>query len=915
MNKVKTSRTNWFWLIVFTLFFINNAAAQKQANHWFTPNYHFDFNNNQINYTSLPIPMIPSNGHRYASISDQEGNLLFVTNLRTVYDRNYNPMPNGETGLIYVQGFDNGSHPIIIPQPGSDLYYLFLPNDTSSTFDFVMVDMSKNNGLGDVVQKARNLPLATDGAASTGNCEIFWFFTTQRIPDTNHMENRLIRYNITDKGLGSTPDTLLIDKLESYYNLRFSSDGKKVAFQSYFGNYNLARVKIVLCDFDMEHGTFNNPISLYESYGQDYYEFSPDNSKLYIAEGSSFTNSYALLQFDISTDDIDSIKNSKLLLYQGNDEFWINRLILSPLGQIICEQASTTGTSKSALIRYPNKKGLACGFELNALSFTLFGDLPNFVSTFLGPNFDADFIVNAGEDMETCTDIPIPLGQETNYGIQYEWQPGNYLSSTTLPNPNFLYTDTISVETDFTYILDGKKGYCEGADTVTITVHPDKQTPIFGSKSVCPGVSEVDYWAEADERFSYEWSTNGGDIVVAQNTDSIKVNWGVTNPSANVTLVPYNKLDCPSDPIIFPVRINVELQTETPVGDELLCSNLATEIPYAITNTNGSVYTWESDYGAIVAGQGANEITIDWPGDGKYTLWVKEQSATVDTVCYGVSDSLPVNLFTDSTRLEIDFASVSEEDANSYELQWYANDTSRISKEIAVYSSLYASNWELIHSTTKSEKVYQFPDTIMNYAPLSFKIASVNGCEEHIESEAHTVMHLEGIADSSLNTMRINWTPYIGWANNIEQYEIWYKRDEENGYGLVASFKPDQLQWTNNWGANAFEHYFRIRALHSSYPFESWSNELKLEFKHEIEIPNVFTPNGDGINETFSFPNLELFHDNELIIIDRNGKEVFAKNDYTGDWTGHQLSSGIYYYSFHAKRNNRLYKGWVQILK
>lgn len=336
---------------------------------------------------------------------------------------------------------------------------------------------------------------------------------------------------------------------------------------------------------------------------------------------------------------------------------------------------------------------------------------------------------------------------------------------------------------------------------------------------------------------------------------------------------------------------------------------------YTITNTNGSVYTWESDHGDILKGQGANKVTINWPGDGKYNLWVKEQSATIDTVCYGVSDSLLVYLFTDSTKLEIDFASLLKEDANSYQVQWYANDTSRVTSEIAIYSRQPESSWELLHSASKTEDRYQFPDTLMNFTPMFFKISSVNGCKEYIESEVHTTIFLEGEADSSSNAMNLSWTPYIGWANNIEQYEIWYKKDEENSYGLVASFKPDQLQWSNNWGTDAFEHLYRIRALHSAYPFESWSNELKLDFKHEIEIPNVFTPNGDGINETFSFPNLELFHENELIIIDRNGKEVFAKTNYRGDWNGRHLPSGIYFYSFHAQQNNRLYKGWLQILK
>ncbi len=819
-------------------------------------------------------------------------------------------MPNGETGIYNSMNRNS----LIIPKPGSTQFYILSGYHNDYSLSYTIVDMSLNNGLGDVSQKARVLPTRTNAKiAATGNCEKFWVLTIQTVEGEN--KHTLFRYKIDADGLNENPDTLTVSNYNQFDLLKFSPDGKKLVFLTSTKKYLPYGYQTVLCDFNMDDGSISNPVSFSYEHVVSGYEFSPDGTKLYSAGGGVYNEEFGLYQYDVSISDSLAIENSKTMLYKGSRELFIYALQLTPHGTIMGEQHSEIGNGKSALIEFPNRKGMDCSFQINALDFYFFVMTPNFVSTFFGPNFDADFIVDAGENIETCSDINIPLGQETNYDIQYQWQPGNYLSSTTQSNPAFLYPDTISVETDFTYILEGKKGYCEGSDTVTITVHPDKQTPIFGSKSVCPGVSEVDYWTEADERFSYEWSTNGGDIVDDQNTDSITVNWGATNPNAHVTLVPYNKLDCPSDPIVFPVRINVELQTETPAGNELICSNLATEIPYRITNTNGSVYTWESDYGTMVAGQGTNEITINWPGDGKYTLWVKEQSTTIDTVCYGVSDSLLVHLFTDSTTLEIDFASVLEEDANSYELQWYANDTSRISKEIEIYFSLSASSWELIQSSSKEENGYQFRDSIMNYTPMSFKIASVNGCEEPIESEAHTVMHLEGIADSSLNTMHINWTPYIGWANNIEQYEIWYKRDEENSYGLVASFKPDQLQWSNNWGTDAFEHHYRIRALHSSYPFESWSNELKLEFKHEIEIPNVFTPNGDGINETFSFPNLELFHDNELIIVDRNGKEVFAKNDYRGDWTGSHLPSDIYYYSFYAQRNNRLYKGWLQILK
>lgn len=902
--------------IVFTCSFSNAINAQNEANHWFTTRHYINFNNGHTICTESPIPAFQLVGHDLASIADRDGNLLFVTNLKTVFDRNFEAMPNGETGMTNGLGFGYGADPIIIPQPDSELYYLFLPNDTSSAFDYLIIDMSKNDGLGDVVQKVRNLSMTTYVTAATGNCDTFWLFITPSIPDKNKERNLLLRYKITSEGLDQVPDTVDINDFELLVEIKFSSNGKKAAFLTHFNDYSSGPYRIVVYDFDMEHGSFSNPVSIHESSSSVGFAFSPDNSIFYITEQNFFDTYFALHQFDISSNDLDSIQHSRIELFEGDEELFINKLFLTPDGQIFCEQSSTIGTAKSAIIRYPNKKGKACGFELHALEFSISGNSLNFVSTFLGENFDADFIVDAEEDQGVCTHIPINLGQETNFDIQYQWYPETFLSNPSVANPTFLYPDTISVKTDFEYILKGKKGYCYNSDTITITVHPDLDASVFGSKSVCPRVEEVDYWAKEDDRFRFEWSIDGGQLAVGQSTNSIKVNWGPTNADASVTVTPYNELNCPSPSIKFPVRINVELQTETPIGDELLCSNLAVGIPYHVTNTNGSVYTWESDFGSIISGQSTNKITVDWPGDGKYHLWVKEQSTTIDTVCYGVSDSLLVNLFTDSAKLEIDYVGVTHEDPGSYELQWFVSDTTRIIDDIQILTSteMYP-NWLLKDTRLKSDNYLSFPDTTMNYTPISFRISSVNGCQELIESEVHSTIFLEGVADSSNNSMKITWTPYLGWGNNIKQYEVWYSKDDDVQLSLVASMKPGENSWQNNWGAEAFDHRYRIRAIHSAYPFESWSNELTLSFNHSLEIPNVFTPNGDGINDSFDFPNLELYYENELQVYDRNGAEVFSKSDYDGGWTGGNLSAGVYYYSFTEKRNQKTYKGWVQILK
>jgi gliding motility-associated-like protein len=87
--------------------------------------------------------------------------------------------------------------------------------------------------------------------------------------------------------------------------------------------------------------------------------------------------------------------------------------------------------------------------------------------------------------------------------------------------------------------------------------------------------------------------------------------------------------------------------------------------------------------------------------------------------------------------------------------------------------------------------------------------------------------------------------------------------------------------------------------------------EVKIDVDTNISIPNIFTPNGDGVNDIFYIRNLPA--DAALIITNRWGKEVFRSGSYQNNWGGGETADGVYYYKLSLP--NESITGWVEIVR
>jgi gliding motility-associated-like protein len=103
--------------------------------------------------------------------------------------------------------------------------------------------------------------------------------------------------------------------------------------------------------------------------------------------------------------------------------------------------------------------------------------------------------------------------------------------------------------------------------------------------------------------------------------------------------------------------------------------------------------------------------------------------------------------------------------------------------------------------------------------------------------------------------------------------------------------------------------------------FCSSTDDVTVKVISKLEVPNAFSPNGDGINDTWKIKGIELYPDATVTIFNRYGQMVFSaqrnysNNPWSGTMNSKDLPVGTYYYIINQSQDSEQLAGYVMLLR
>lgn len=404
--------------------------------------------------------------------------------------------------------------------------------------------------------------------------------------------------------------------------------------------------------------------------------------------------------------------------------------------------------------------------------------------------------------------------------------------------------------------------YCEiyqcGTTTLdSVIIYNAQYTPFINATDtlICPG-TEVTLTTNPG-MISYEW--NNGEFL--DNT------YTVTQPGTyDVTMI--NALGCEET-----ISIHIGAHNIPPppvVPDQTVCQGSNA----VLTDNSGFATAWfANNNDNIPEGTGPTYTVLHVQANT--TIYVAHPNPDCafnqDTVYLTVINSLPAPVITgDAILCEGEGLSLSTDADPTLNLNWiFAGDTLSTTPTLDLPYTAFSQNGTIYLSVSNScfTVSSSVPLQLVPEYPLVLNAESIKSCD-------YESVSLYGAA---------NFSGMIYWQNGSDSVA-------GNPLTIVAHEFQDSL--------------FIAYGIDDNGCVTLPTTAIVLFEDCTPKIPNVLTSNGDGTNDYFIIPNVELMKDNYLIIVNRWGNVLFEMENYDNSFNGSEFSDGVYFYKFYPDGKN-----------
>jgi gliding motility-associated-like protein len=482
---------------------------------------------------------------------------------------------------------------------------------------------------------------------------------------------------------------------------------------------------------------------------------------------------------------------------------------------------------------------------------------------------------------------------------------------------------------------------------------------ITGATSVCPNLVGAVYTIPEIPGYIISYSVFGGQINLnANNPNEVSIDWGDTNPSAEVKVaISSIQGQCLYETTLG-VVINEQLMPLLPTGNTYICfDELSDEFTYTAISSPGSNYEWHITGGQIVSGQGNYQVQVMWDEPGIGTLYFTESTTTATDICEGDSPILEIDL-RESIEFETDFKHVSCYDGSDGELEititqgkgpityvWETSNRGTINNNRI--SGLPAGNYSVKINAADCIKEFNFnitqpaelTGTINQFDVLCFgeatgsAIANITG-----GTGAYTYKWSgSGLNSPSISGLRKgDYTLEVRDENNcplflpfsIGEPPLLVLDSIRSTLVSCPNGSDGTLEAFVSGGTAPYSYEWNlsddVSVLATGFPKGEYSlvvtdangctvagAQTVTEAIPKIFLPTAFSPNGDDKNDTFG-PSTSCDFEFFMTIYNRWGNVIFHTNSTTNQWNGQMngqpAQSGQYTYiaAWKIEANDRI---------